>query len=276
MKRYLSKDKLSKLATGGEIHFIVKKVINSCGDLDLRFRGHYFNLYYKGNSLAKIEFNKNGYNVSIHHKFVDDIFDNDYRLSGNPIGQYICFRGIDAETLHVLLQTKYLTKLYSKIKEVNHSEELIFEQILMTDNLDNEYLIVIDRQVTETALEGTRMDLLGLRKIKDDTYGFLIIEIKLGNNKELEGKVGEQIKGYVEHLQKAKYFKDWKENYEIVFNQMHQLGLIKGASPKIDIVNDIKGILVVAGYSVRAKGLIRQLKLKYPDSFEIKQIENKL
>ena len=43
-----------------------------------------------------------------------------------------------------------------------------FEHILITDNLGRNDLIIIDRQVTETALKGKRIDLLALKQVQDE------------------------------------------------------------------------------------------------------------
>ncbi len=55
-----------------DFKFLLKMIKDEdfIGELDLALRDNYFNLYYKGNSLAKIEFGKgNSYKISINEKF---------------------------------------------------------------------------------------------------------------------------------------------------------------------------------------------------------------
>ncbi|NLI11422.1 MAG: hypothetical protein GX425_02060, partial [Peptococcaceae bacterium] len=40
----------------------------------------------------------------------------------------------------------------SRIKAINNGEEITFEQMIITDNMDREDLIIIDRQVTDEQL----------------------------------------------------------------------------------------------------------------------------
>ena len=52
MKRYFSDEKFERLCK--DFAFLVSKAKDYKGELDIRLRDNYFNLYYKGNSLAKI------------------------------------------------------------------------------------------------------------------------------------------------------------------------------------------------------------------------------
>jgi len=63
------------------------------------------------------------------------------------------------------------------IRDVNHSEELTFEQILIADNPPSRELLLIDRQVTDHHMR-RRLDLLGLRRLESGRYGFVVIEVK--------------------------------------------------------------------------------------------------
>src|SRR5688572_15034374 len=54
--------------------FLFDKVRRSCGELDLRLRNDYFNLYYKGNSLAKVRVTPPTYQIEVHEKFAASVF----------------------------------------------------------------------------------------------------------------------------------------------------------------------------------------------------------
>lgn len=174
MKRYFNDENFKRLYK--DFKFLVDKINGYKGELDIRLRDNYFNLYYKGNSLAKVTPRSNDYEISIHKKFCKDIFKNDGRfvtIDNDKVKN--CFFHVKNSSLPQFFQKKYLDKLFSNIKEVNYSEETTFEQILMTDNLDRSDLIILDRQVTETGMDG-KLDLLTLRQKKDNCFSFEVID----------------------------------------------------------------------------------------------------
>jgi len=237
-------------------------------------RDNYFNLYYKGNSLAKVTPRSNDYEISIHKKFSKEIFKKDGRfvIKDNDKSKY-CFIYAENYALPQLFQKKYLNKLFSNIKEVNYSEEITFEQMLITDNSDRSDLIIIDRQVTETGMDG-KLDMLALRKKKDNYFCFEVIEVKLGNNKELAQDVGQQLDNYIRHIKSN--IENWICSYKETYRQMKILKLFeKQPWEEIEIEKDVKGIVVVGGYSGIAKDSIRNLKKLYP-LLVVNLIENKL
>ncbi len=68
IQRYLSEKNLKRFETDFKI--LVKIVNNSNGELDIAIRVNYLNIYYKGNSLAKISFKEpDKYKLEIHNKF---------------------------------------------------------------------------------------------------------------------------------------------------------------------------------------------------------------
>ena len=103
-------------------------------------------------------------------------------------------------------------------------------------------------------------------------YQFCILEVKLGNNPELQGDVISQLKGYVDRI--GNHFDDYKNCYEKNFLQKRELGLIDKPS-KIKIVRDVIGAVVVLGYSEIAKQSIKKLKQKDP-SVRVIQLSNRI
>jgi len=70
IKRYFSKDNLKRIKR--DFKFLVSLIDTSYGEFDFAIRDNYFNIYYKGNSLAKVKPKKNNlYKVSINTKFFD-------------------------------------------------------------------------------------------------------------------------------------------------------------------------------------------------------------
>jgi len=253
-----------------DFRFLIDKIRQSGFEYDLQIRDNYFNLYYKGNSIGKIRYKKGygHYKIRIHHLFIDDKIKNRF----NPAlkDRYLTFT-IPRKQLHPLFSSQNLKSMASKVKKVDFQEEIIYEQILMTDNINRDDFLIIDRQVMDK-ISRTKMDLLALRRKNGNEFQFCVLEVKLGNNPELEGDVITQLKGYVGKIET--HFEDYKKCYEQNFIQKQKLGLIDKPS-KIEITNGVIGAIVVLGYSGMAKQSIQKLKQIDPSVIVI-QLSNRI
>lgn len=275
IKRYLSDKNLK----GFEDDFsqLIEIIKDSNGELDLSIRANYLNIYYKGNSLAKISFKEqHKYKVEIHKKFFKctSADASEFYEKATKSKSYMALILSKEKPPRRFFQKKHINQFCSRIKKVNYGEEIVFEQALITDNLERDDLIIIDRQVTDTELKRKRMDLLALKQIEANRYCFLVIEVKLGNNPEIESAVSEQLNGYIEHIEE--YFSDYQNCYEKQFEQKKKMKLIKFPSfESITIEKPVKGMAVVGGYSKIAQDRIAYLKRQFPD-LQVKQFEYKL
>ena len=263
IKRYFSDEYFKRVKT--DFAFLLKLIKESKGELDFSIRDDYFNLYYKGNSLAKVSFKKNkSYEISIHKDFFSESKANkDVRFNCKSTRHYFIV-SLKREALHPFFQRKHLDEYCSKIRARHYQEEIAFEQNLITDNLNRQEFLFIDRQITDHKLKGQRIDLLALKQIKanTDVYQFLVCEVKLGNNSELKNNVASQLNGYVSHIDNN--FQDYKKCYEKQYKQKKELGLFD--EPKfnhIEIVQPVKGLIIVGGYSGIAKDQIKTLMKNY-------------
>jgi len=274
MKRYLSPDKIDRVSK--DFSFLVKRIRNSFGELDLRIRDGYFNLYFKGNSLAKVTVKSDGCKVTIHRKFAtDDVYLGDSRFEKEWLlrDDYKEFQ-LSPKLLRPFFQKKYLDKLCRNIARVNYSEEITFEQMLITDNLERTDFIIIDRQVTEPAFRGKKVDLLALRNHSGNKFQFEVIEVKLGKNPELRHDVVFQLNNYLEFIRP--HFQDWKISYENTYRQMKRLGLFDlPAYEEIVILPGVTGLIAVGWYSGVAQQQIEELK-PYLGDIEVKLFTNNL
>lgn len=268
IKRYLSDDNLRRMKD--ELRFLIDYVNDYRDEWNLFLREDYFNLYYQGNSMAKIAFKPEGkYEVTINRRFFDS--DDSGRFTeksaataygsllirGNQNSSYLTFLG-DRREIRGLLQKKSLQELARNIKRIGYSGELIFEQALISDNRDREDLIIIDRQVTDHKHRG-RIDVLALRQVESNHYKFVVIEAKLGNNPQLSGTVAVQLEGYINHIKR--YIDDYKNCYEENYRQCRQLGLYGDRKPdQIAIDPEVEGLVVVAGFSKLAEKSIEHLR----------------
>ena len=145
----------------------------------------------------------------------------------------------------------------------------MFEQMIMTDNVNREDFIIIDRQIMDKTAK-TKMDLLALAKKDKTDYQFCVIEVKLGNNSELKGEVIHQLKGYTDRIEQN--FEAYRECYKINFRQKQELGLFD-KNLHVNIIPGVFGIIVILGYSGLAEKSIQKMKEKEP-SIRILHLKN--
>lgn len=262
---------------------LIKTIKESGGELDFQIRpDNKFNLYYKGNSLAEVDVQRKGYKVKIHHKFGPvEASDKDEKKRFHKdrfvTSQDYCLITLERNELLSFFQSKIIHALSSKITSVNNGEEITFEQSLITDNLDSEDFIIIDRQVSGGGVNGI-IDLLGLKKIDRGMYRFVILEVKLGRNKELRDKVAIQIESYMRDMEMnvSKFQACYEKNYQ----QKKEMGLFPKSFPdRIKIDDIIEGMIVVGLYSNIGSKYIEELTKKHPrwqTGKNIIQFKNKL
>ena len=260
ISRYFSEENFDRWRD--DFQFLIKIFKSFRGELEISLRDNYFNLYFRGNNAAKVTFKPNEkYRIDIHEKFYPSSLEKDKRFLDTSSGNYRVIE-TTSSLLHPLLQKNRLDEIYSRIKRENYSEELTFEQMLITDNLDRDELILIDRQVTDTKLK-RRMDLLALKQTQGSQYRFLVLEVKMGNNPELKDKVANQVSSYINHIDEN--FLAYKSCYEKHYSQKKTMGIITRPDwDTIEIVQGVQGMIVVGGYSVMAKEQIEILNASFP------------
>jgi hypothetical protein len=272
--RYLTPENLERMKR--DCRFLLDIVSNSRGELDLHLRQDYFNVYFQGNSLAKVTFLANDeYSVQIHEKFFRGTLGaNKFSYeTGGGLDGYARVR-VKKSKLSTLLQKTTINQLQGNIRKIHYGEELTFEQILISDNPPSEEFFFIDRQVTDPHLERRRLDLLALERIGGNRYRFVVIEVKLGKNPELRDKVADQLTLYVSHISGAA-FTEYRTCYQLNYQQKRELGLLPVSHESITIENDARGLVVVGGYSVFGEEQIKELKASHPE-IEVTQLTYQL
>jgi len=287
IKRYFSSETILNNVIE-DFEFLIDTIIDSGFEYDLQIRADYFNLYYRGNSLAKVTPKPDhNYEICIHEKFFSidekdnletikkDISERFKRFNPQQKSHYIYF-DITKNLLRPFFQIKHLKEFASNIKKVNYQEEITFEQMLITDNTNRQDFIIIDRQVSDSTSK-QRMDLLALIQDKRNDYQFCVIEVKLGNNPELNPErrqnVITQLWDYVDRIKTN--FSVYKECYKKTVRQKQALRLIND-NFKINIVEGVSGIVIIGGYSgiVKKEKYIEKLQLNAPPNIEILPMDN--
>lgn len=264
--RFISESKFEKFFK--PLSFLAKKVRDSKGELDLQLRKDYLNVYYKGNSLAKVNVMADHFRIEVHSEFkLAKAVDNDSkgRFPENTInteGRYHSIQINDPILFEKFFQDKIVKALASEIKTVNNGEEINFEQSLITDNIENERFIIIDRQVAGGGIPG-KLDLLGLKLMESGKYCLVVLEVKLGNNPELKNDVAGQLERYVKAIERN--FVEFKNCYEKNYSQKYELGLFGPNYPKNIVIEEgVIGKIIVGSYSGIASEQLKILYEKYP------------
>ncbi|MBT4338725.1 MAG: hypothetical protein HOD63_09055 [Bacteroidetes bacterium] len=261
INRIIKEEKLGKFKE--DFGFLIDIINQSNGELDLSIRDNYFNLYYNGHNLSKIDFASNSsYRISIHRKYYEGSKANESVLfqEKEPIGknEYYTIKLTSSE-LPSFFSSLNLKNLQSKIREVNHSEELSFEQSIISQYNNRKVEFIIDRQVTSQGLKGGRIDLLALKQKENSIYEFEVFEVKIGNNPDLKGAVAQQLKDYQEYI--LRNFKDFKFCYEKHYEQKKYLGLFSIPDyDRIKIEQPVSGRVIIGGYNEIAKKYIDNLE----------------
>lgn len=253
MNRFFSPSNFKEIKK--DVSFLIEKIKQSYFEFDFQIREDYFNLYYRGNSLGKVEtIGQNRYKITVHEKFITKIQEKFNPKRDLKSGR-VTFM-IEAKKMPSFYSATNLRSMAQKVKDVNFQEELAYEQMLIAANVGRSEFIIIDRQVK--VMDGGKMDILALAKVKDsDNYQFCIIEVKMGNNKELARDVSKQLKGYQSNIENK--FEIYKECYELNFKQKQDLGLFE-KDIKVNIVPKVLSIVVVGGYSGLAMKQIEKLR----------------
>jgi len=268
---HLSADRWEK--TKKDLRRLVKLINDSKGEYSLQLRENYFNIYYQGNSLSKVIPNRNGtYTAEIHEGFLTDRILNNlkkYSVVKKTTGKksdYVRFT-IRPQNLPQFFQRNNVNSLSSKIREVHSGEEITFEQALITDNPPSEKFIIIDRQIADHRSKA-QMDLLALKRGSvGRPFHFMVIEVKLGRNLELHGKVGKQLNDYIKHI--GIYIKDYAKCYKVNYRQKKELDLFNPFDHRlpneIEIDEDkktVEGLVYACGYSQLAEQALQNLRQK--------------
>jgi hypothetical protein len=252
---------------------LMARVRASHGDLEIMLRDGYFNLYYQGNSLAKVSFNGDGsYDVGVSSQFVVteklcDLLpkkppkDDDAPEKRQPRRS----ARLSASKLAELLSAENIRAMQKAVRAVNYQPEITFEQLLMAHNPPSEDFFVIDRQVRSRG-DNRKIDLLALRRVAGDRYHFVVLEVKLGSNTELADAVARQLKDYMSHI--TANFGGFADCYQKTYGQRRELPLwpnAKSLPETIEIDPPVEGKIVVFGRNNDVQPKIDRLRENYPE-----------
>lgn len=280
--RYLTEDQWARRR---DFQFLAAMARRSRGQLDFLIRKDRVTLYHQGNHVCTVHVRLPRYRVEFTTVFFEQAFpagertseDRFLRLPLRRTTKATNLDGLTAKQLKRVLSEKVIKRLMAAIRWRDYGQEIAFEQLLMAQNPPTPELIVIDRQVSDTAMGRKRMDVLALRQIEEgeNRYRFCVVEIKLGSNAELDGRVVGQLERYLGHLV-GDVLEDYRVSYERMYGQLVGIGMLPGENLFDGIQIDterVDGMIVVGYLDPVSEGQVRSIKRR---GLEVRTVDLRL
>ena len=217
----------------------------------IEIRNNYLDLYFLGHAV-KVERVASGYNLHSADAFLPDKFTK-WPISFKQVKESYKsgFGGFMIEVMSKIIIHKK-GDISEGVSEMNH---YISNRIAHKP----EDIVVIDRQVT---YEQARIDLLGLKKLNSSDFGFVVIELKNKENKDI-AEVFSQTKGYLDTIRE--HYGYFQTTYNLILEQKIKLGLLDRRNngkiaDKIQGKGSIEGIVVLDNYNLRSSRLESAVK----------------
>lgn len=230
--RILNESFVTKLKKGGLFHPIVEHVIND-PTLDFEIRNGYINIYFKGNSILKL--NENG-TYDIHEKFLKRT-----DLSNSPKLTFSSKKDID----NYLNNIPFIKHNVISVKSKHPTLEIEYEQLLirsnnLSKNVSSE-IFITDRQYTDIA-KNYRFDLTGFfwnrtNRKRDQTVPLAFIEVKYSLNSDISD-IDKQLDKYYNAVKRN--ISDIAQETEQLKNLKIELGLINQPKDRLDVLKTLK------------------------------------
>ncbi len=115
-------------------------------------------------------------------------------------------------------------------------------------------ILIIDRQVVYPGSKKGRIDLLGLKRLNNNKFTFVVSELKNKYNAEIASVFTKQVKRYIDLVYDM--YEDFKATYEEVLKQKIKLRLLRRIDCKIASKSeiskrDIEGIVILDNYNIK-------------------------
>ena len=246
-QRHFDEEKFTQIKE--KVACVANIVKESYGELDFQIRpNNCFNVYYWGNSLARVNIQKDNFRIEKAEAFNKNSETNKGRSSNNY------------SNLFEFFNSPKLKELCRNIKRVDYQDELRLEHQILCDNSINTDFFVIDRQIQGVSASKKELDLLGLHKTVSGEYKFVLLEVKLVHNKDLNKAKDEIAKVITQVNEYESLFKSELEgiakSYEINYSQKKALGLFPDEFPesiKINSTDFDKSIVIGGNYQIASK-----------------------
>lgn len=255
----LDSDFLKELMEG-KLHSILEFERNHRKSFMVEIRNNFLDLYFLGHGI-EVKRSRGEYYLSASNRFnPKPILNDELKRLVKDHSQYtwrIYFDDIEKDKPNSF--NEIMTSIILKI--VEHRKGNISEGVSEINHfIDNRAIgkngiLVIDRQVVYPGSKKGRLDLLGLKRLNNGKFTFVVLELKNKNNLDIANVFTNQVKRYVD-LVYDKY-EDFRLTYEKVLKQKVKLGLLKPIKCDIALKNeiskrDIAGIVVLDNYNIKS------------------------
>lgn len=221
--RGLKDEYIKQLKTRGNLSFL-RNISIIGNDIDIQIRDNYINLYYRGASLLKFQWeNKNHYIIGISEAYFKP-----KEPQGMSISPKRCkdrkgkdrprVYEYDNQSILKLRQNFHAIVLQLKrnIDYLGRGRENAFEQLFIENNLNqknNPEFIILDRQIVVSGLK--RLDLVAIDQLENsDEYRLNLIELKYGEDPRITDVHDEQL---------DQYYKIFLEDYEHIASEYEEI-----------------------------------------------------
>jgi len=244
----------------GKLHSILKFERKHRKSFMVEIRNNFLDLYFLGHGI-EVKRRKGRYYLIASKRFDPKPLLNDdlkklVKGYGNNRWQ-ISFDDIEKEDSNSF--DEIMTSIILKI--VEHRKGDISEGVSEINHfIDNRAIgkngiLIIDRQVVYPGSKKGRIDLLGLKRLKNGKFTFVVLELKNKNNSDIANVFTDQVKRYID-LVHDKY-EDFRSTYEGVLKQKIKLGLLRRIECNIASKNeiskrDIEGIVILDNYNIKS------------------------
>jgi len=227
--RALNEIFVSKLTKEGLFNPIVDYVIND-NTLDLQVREGYINIYFKGNSILKL--NEDG-TFNIHDKFLKNTDISCSSLSS------------ESDVKNYLDKIPLIKNNVINVKSKRPTLEIEYEQLLIrSNNLNknvNSEIFITDRQYTDNT-NNSRFDLSGFfwnakNRKRNQTVPLTFIEVKYSLNSDIS-EIDKQIDKYYNAVNTN--ISSIASETEYLKNLKIELGLINQPKDRLDALKTLK------------------------------------
>jgi len=244
----------------GKLHSILKFERKHRKSFMVEIRNNFLSLYFLGHGI-EVKRIKAKYYLIASNTFnpksrLPDKLKKIVKSYGTNTWQ-ISFDDIEKENSHSF--NKIMTSIILKIVEYKKGDisEGVSEINHFIDNraVGKNGILIIDRQVVYPGSKKGRIDLLGLKRLNNGKFTFVVLELKNKNNTEIANVFTNQVKRYVDLVYDE--YEDFRLTYEEVLKQKIKLGLLKPIkckiAPKKEISKrDIEAIVILDNYNIKS------------------------
>jgi len=244
----------------GKLHSILKFERKHRKSFMVEIRNNFLSLYFLGHGI-EVKRIKAKYYLIASNTFnpksrLPDKLKKIVKSYGTNTWQ-ISFDDIEKENSHSF--NKIMTSIILKIVEYKKGDisEGVSEINHFIDNraVGKNGILIIDRQVVYPGSKKGRIDLLGLKRLNNGKFTFVVLELKNKNNTDIANVFTNQVKRYVDLVYDE--YEDFRLTYEEVLKQKIKLGLLKPIkckiAPKKEISKrDIEAIVILDNYNIKS------------------------